>query len=495
GGPVGEARFVDVSGPSGLAAVGSTWTGAAPCVHEGLGGGAAVGDVDGDGDLDVFVPRIYLPSALMLNDGRGGFTPSPTWEGRSDGSHGATFADLDGDRDLDLVVTSIGASPNLLYVNDGAGGFTEEGAARGFAPEAAPGCGDWFGATAGDVDRDGDLDLIVAQWHEEGAPLAERTRLYVNDGAGAFSDQTLAWGFTQLWSRAVFSVLLADRDADGWPDLHVVADWGGTALYLNRGLAFVEAQPDTFTDENGMGGDFGDVERDGDLDWFVAAIWDDRPICPVMWGCSGNRLYVEDEGAFVDHTDAAGVRVGQWGWSAAFFDHDLDGALDLALTGGFAADGFVDEPGRLWRGRGTGGFDDVTCPSGWMHRGNGRGVIPFDADGDGDEDLLVAGNPDPPALWRNDGYEGRGWVSIDLDQPGPNRFALGARVTVRTGPGAVGQLRLVHANPTYVSGRPPLAHVGLGDHRGPVEVDVVWPDGVTTTFTGVGPGRVTLVRP
>ena len=192
----------------------------------------------------------------------------------------------------------------------------------------------------------------------------------------------------------------------------------------------------------------------------------------------------------------AGVREGQWGWGTAFFDYDLDGNLDLVMTGGMAILEFSTEPGRLWHGNGDGTFEDRTCTAGWVERRVGRGVVPFDSDGDGDLDLLVTGSEEEPTLWRNDAAVGHGWLAITLDQPGANRFAIGAEVTVRATADAQPQLVPVFANASYVSGRPPIATFGLGDHPGPAhEVMVLWPDGIRSSHAEVGPGSVTLVHP
>jgi enediyne biosynthesis protein E4 len=484
-----DVRFVDVSVEAGFAALGPSWTGESPCLREALGGGAAVGDVDGDGDLDVFLPRMYLPSQLLLNDGTGRFDLSDGLPELVGAANGSLLADLDGDRDLDLVVAPIGPEPVRLLVNDGAGGFVER--ADSGLPVFEGACADLFGVSAADVDVDGDLDLFLAGWKESADGATDATRLLHNDGRGRFTDATVEAGIDALGSRAAFGGLFADRDGDGDPDLHLVADWGGTGWLRNEGGRFTEEDPTAFTDENGMGGDLGDVDGDGDLDWFVTSVWQDAEVqpCPPVWGCSGNRLYVDaGDGVLVDDTDRAGVREGQWGWGAAFLDYDLDGRLDLAMTGGMDVPGFEAEPGRIWRGLGDGTFVDVTEGVGFVARRQGRGLVPFDADGDGDLDLLVTGSAEPPSLWLGTGAEGQGWLSVTLDQSGSNRWAVGARVEV------AGQVRIVSGNPLFVSGPPPVAHIGLGAARGPVDVDVIWPDGARTHHADVELGAVELRR-
>ncbi|MCA9491316.1 MAG: CRTAC1 family protein [Myxococcales bacterium] len=496
--PLGDFVFEEVSDAAGLTAAGPAWDGSfGGCWREPLAGGAAVADFDGDGDLDVFLPRTALPDELLLNDGHGVFAPAAFPDGPTL-SNGALAFDVEGDGDLDLLVTSIADAPDRLWINDGSARFTEEGAVRGLHT-ADTGCRDHFGAAAGDVDGDGDLDLLIAGWDEElTVGTRPRTRLLLNDGQGVFADATVASGLHRSWDRAALDPVLVDLDGDHDLDLLLVADWNGTTRFLNQGDGrFVEAPLDeVFTDENGMGADLGDVDGDGDLDVFVTSVWSEPyagcPSNPAAT-CDGNRLYAAEGAGFVDRTDAAGVRVGQWGWGTAMLDADLDGALDVVLTGGMDTVLFREEPGRLFLGRGDGTFRDATCTSGWLDRGQGRGVVPFDADGDGRLELLVTGRTETPSLWRSRGGGG-GWLQLELRQPGRNPFAVGARVRVTDAAG-VTRLGLVHANTAYVSSRGPWVHLGLGGADGPVDVEVTWPDGAVTQHPAMGPGRVALSRP
>jgi hypothetical protein len=500
-GPVGELRYRDATVEAGLDWL--HWDPAEePCGTEALAGGAAAADYDNDGDVDLFFPRLYSQDLLFENLGDGTFTERATELQLVDpqgASAGALWLDVDGDRDLDLYVTSVGRSGAKLWINSGPGNsFSEQAAERGVDVDFGSDCAQAFSASAADVDLDGDLDLHTTAWFDPLQGGNPRARLFLNDGTGHFTDGTTAWN-ADLSDRASFTTRFADVDGDRVPDLLVAADWGDSLWLRNANGAFfaVAQDDDAFTDENGMGAATGDIDGDGDLDWFVTSIFDPTTPCPPGWGCSGNRLYRNDDGRFVDATDAAGVREGGWGWGAALFDFDNDGDLDLGHAAGFDAPGFADDTARLWRNDGTGAFTEITCEAALVDRGQGRAFVPFDSDNDGDLDVFVVHNGDLPALWRAEGAEDRGWLRVLLDQPRENnRFGIGAQVRVIAAPGDDPITRPIEASSGFGGTGPPEAHFGLGDHAGPVEqVLVTWPDGGTSSYTGVGPGLVTLTRP
>ncbi|MBX2803747.1 MAG: CRTAC1 family protein [Myxococcales bacterium] len=497
-GAVGEVRWERVPGEaSGLTLV--RWVDTVrQCAQESLATGAAVGDVDDDGDLDVFLARMHLSDLLLLNDGTGVFTPAPGWSTDDGGSTGAVFFDVDSDRDLDLFVARLGRQPSQLFINQGDGTFTQEAAARGVALD--PGvdtCSDQWGVSAGDVDGDGHLDLIVAGWQNSfEVGTLDRSRLLLNDGTGHFTDATEAFGLTGLWDRAPFSILLRDLDGDHLPELHAVSDWGLTAVWRNQGGSFVELDRAPYTDENGMGSDFGDVDGDGDLDWFVGSIHDDAIVCPDGWGCTGNRLYRFAGGGYQDVTAGSGVQFSQWTWGSVFVDRDLDGDVDLVTTGGYPINAFIGLAGRVFDNDGSGTFTEATCSAGWHATGQGRTLLPFDMDRDGDLDLLLVDEEEPATVWRAVGAEDKGWLTVELHQQGTNPYGIGAEITVQATASSPPQVRLLHANSLYLGVPAPEIHVGLGDYTGPVhEVRVRWPDGGTSIHTDVPQGHRLLTRP
>src|SRR5262249_27104491 len=161
-----------------------------------------------------------------------------------------------------------------------------------------------------------------------------------------------------------------------------------------------------------------------------------------------------------------GVRVGYWGWGATFEDFDDDGHLDLFHVNGFGAAAipqtaeFVADPARLYVGNGRGAFTEQAATRGVADTGEGRGVVAFDFDRDGDLDLFVGNNGGAPRLFRNDEPPGRG-VSFVLRGLALNTEAIGAIVDVHAG--TTTKRRLIRAGSNYASQDPAEAHVGLGD--------------------------------
>ncbi|MCB9676692.1 MAG: VCBS repeat-containing protein [Alphaproteobacteria bacterium] len=469
-----------------------------PCGVESIAGGVAVADFDDDGDTDVFVPRIYLPDLLYENQGDGTYVDvTSAWGLGATGAHSsAVFFDADGDGDLDLYVVDVGLGDNLLYVNEGTS-FVEEGVARGAAHTPPSGqCQLTYSVSAADVDGDGDLDLHVTGWQPLSSLPYDRDQLFLNDGAGFFAESDAL----ELATRASYTSSFADFDDDGDLDVGVASDWGRSSFWRNDGgLSFVEITQaaSVGTDENGMGSAVADVDGDGDLDWYVTSIYDATTPCPAGWGCTGNRLYLGNgDLTFTDGTDAAGLRNGDWSWGAAFFDRDNDGDLDLGVENGFPLAAWNGDFTRLFENDGTGSFTDVACETGLAVSGQGRGIVPFHHDADGDLDLLVVHAEGILRLFEATGAEANAWLTVMLSQGGPNPHAIGGQVWLTATAGDAEVRRDVHLNSQFGSTAPAEAHFGLADHIGPVhEIRVIWPDGTEEIFANVAPDqRVTLAR-
>lgn len=524
-------RFVDVTAAAGLDSPHRTpphcaqGRGEDTCEIDHMTGGAAVGDFDADGWPDLYVTNLEGPDHLYRNQGDGTFVDvaASVGLGAALQTNGAAFVDVDDDGDLDLYVTCI-AGPDdpvnrghRLYVQE-AGVFTEEAASRGADLRQG---GSLFGGESvavGDYDRDGYPDLHVTEWLDT-RQSHPHTRLLRNRGAtrpGHFVDVTVAagastfslecWEGTTRCTSYAFASAFTDLDGDGFQDLVVVSDFGTTRLFWNRGDGTFELGLRTSTvggDENGMGSTVGDVDGDGDLDWFVTSIFDPMFICarnPCAWGSSGNRLF-QNDGAreWVDDTDRAGVREGGWGWGAALFDADNDGDLDLTMVNGVdfphidLDDGYAAEPMRFWVNDGTGRFRERSAAVGLTDVGRGKGLVVFDYDRDGDQDLFVVNNAAAPRLYRSEGAEGA-WLRLRLVGTASNTEALGARVEA-----TVEGRRLVRevGSVTHFLGQSEReVHLGLGVAAQVDQLRILWPSGAVTTMVDVAAGQeLTITEP
>ncbi len=483
------------------------------CIARLLTAGVAVRDVDLDGDLDVYVTRMDEYDLLFVNDGTGHFIEAtPDGLGEVYLSNGAAWGDIDNDGYPDLFVTTVGEDRAFLFRNDRRGGFLEVARVRGVAMESPRWPHTGMSACFGDYDLDGFLDLHTTEWRPYVFDLpTSHNRLFRNRGRlglGFFADETERAGVAITdgvrGGAFGFTSHLVDLDADRWPDLPLVADYGATRLFWSNGdgtFADGTEHSAVGTEENGMGSALGDYDGDGDLDWFVSSVFYEGECefergCP--WGHTGNRLYRNDgERGFTDVTDEAGVRDGGWGWGATFFDYDLDGDLDLAMTNGVQwppeDTGFATDNLRLWRNDG-GVFTEVAAALGIEDRHAGKALVAADLDGDGDEDLLVTNNLEGASVWRNDASEGRAWLTVQPVGTVSNHDGFGAVVRVWVTESASPMLRHAGNGCGFLGHTPGTPHFGLGDHETAARVEVYWPaSDQTQVFTDVPARRVLRV--
>ena len=489
------------------------------CDAERMTGGAAAGDFDGDGYVDLVITRLDDHDLLLRNRGDGTFDDvSRDWglDEFREASNGAVWGDIDNDGDLDLFITAVGGLRHWLFVNEGGRGFVEQAVERGAALDT----GDrriGFSASFGDYDGDGWLDLHVTEWRPSQlvGEAATGVRLLRNRGAdapGYFEDATMRAGVTMVGVRSqtqdvltegtfAFASGFVDLDGDGLLDLTVASDFGTTRLFWNEGDG-------TFSDgtvaawvgtaQNAMGLTFGDYDLDGDFDWFVTSVFQTSGGSPGTEGPGardGNRLYRnEGERRFSDRTDAAGVRNGGWGWGAAFFDAENDGDLDLVMTNGMEMmPGHNADSMRYWENDGAGRFAGRSTEAGLDDQGDGKGLLTLDLENDGDLDVLVLNNGAAPLLFRNDSVGGGNWLRVSTEGVRSNRGGEGAVVTVRAA-GMAAQVRQVGAASHFLGQSDARLHFGVGSAER-VDVEVWWPaSGIVSRYENLPANSWILVR-
>ena len=502
---------------------------------EDTGSGAAWGDFDNDGWLDLYVVnmadnleatdeelrRSGNYSALYRNNRDGTFTDVSSEAGVALRSIGmaAAWADVDNDGWSDLVVTSYGQI--VLYLNKGNGTFEDVSLKSGIGGHS----GFWTGAAWSDYDRDGHVDLYVSGYvkydrsvggratlqYDVETPASinpssfepERNLLFHNRGDGTFEEVALRSGVQNAQGRSL-SAAWADFDEDGWPDLYVANDVSDNALYRNLGDGTFEdvSHQALVADYRGaMGLAVGDWDGDTDVDLFV-----------THWIAQENALYNNTRADRITRSGKAGLLqfmdvadrygVGQIaldyiGWGTSFFDYDRDGRLDLFVVNGSTFQRNEDfrrlVPMRdqlFWNRNSEDGFFDVSSVSGehFTRAYVGRGAAFGDYDNDGDVDVFVVNHGAAPSLLRNDSPAGRSWLEVALKGSRSNGSAIGAKIRVVAD--ASVQVRQVGAQASFCSQNSLVEHFGLGDAASVDTLEIWWPSGLTEIRTGVNVNQI-----
>lgn len=335
----------------------------------------ALGDLDGDGDLDVFVANMG-PNSVWLNSGTGAFSHNGESLGVA-ASTSVTLGDLDGDGDLDAFVTNaemIGGAPNTVYLNFGNGWFADTFQNLGMGHSAD--------VALGDLDGDGDLDAFVGNGDTN---VAEPNSVWINDGTGFFTDSG-----QRLGNSASIGVALGDLDGDGDLDAFV-ADVQNSIVWMNDGAGGFTSLGEGLDAPGSYDVALGDLDGDGDLDAFVAGFM-----------AMPNTVWINGStGAFTD----SGQRLGtEWSRMVGLGDLDSDGDLDAFVADYGSALVGSPEPNRVWLNDGQGTFTDSGTGYGNLHS---CGVALGDLDRDGDLDAFITnvGDPtsgaDPNKVWLN----------------------------------------------------------------------------------------------
>ncbi|HWQ14922.1 MAG TPA: CRTAC1 family protein [Roseiflexaceae bacterium] len=481
-------------------------------LYESNGAGTALGDLDDDGDQDIVMANLAGLNAVLWNEGGLRFRRQDLPHGDSRAAH---VVDADGDGLLDIVFTRRNDKPSFLR-NTG-----RPGPAR-FAALTLPDVHNpFYTLTWGDLDRDGDLDLVAASYDADLLKL-QGLIFQQRGGVGVFVYERVGERFVQhrLASQAdALALVLPDLDGDGRRDIWVGNDFNRPDYVWLQGDAAQDwraTMPADSITENTMSLDLGDVDNDGvqeilaadmkpyEKDTATMARWlpmmkkMTRPLTADDPQHAENALLVRGAGgrwrneAYERMLDSSG-----WSWSAKFGDLDRDGFLDVYVVNGMIAAGLFDhlpgaelvEPNMAFHNNGRGVFEHR--PSwGLGATASGRGMSMADMDGDGDLDIVV-NNLQSPALLLENRTCGGGSVLVELRQPSGNTRAIGATVALHTSAGTL--YRDVRAASGYLSGDPPQVHFGVPPGVTLHGLTVTWPDGATSFVASVAPQSALVV--
>lgn len=502
-----------------------------------VGAGAALFDLDGDGDLDLY----------LVDGGRLG--PKPPWRGEpanrgrlylnrletgslafedvSDRAlpplvtygQGVITGDVDNDGWIDLYLTNYG--PNTLLRNTGEGTLVA-------VPEAGGAQDDRWSTAAVfvDWDLDGYLDLFASAYIDATIDNHFRCtahsgiedycgpksfpdladKLFRNRGDGSFEDVSVASGIGALRGSGLGAVA-ADLDRDGMPDIYVANDQMENFLWLNRGNGTFANQArirgvsvnDEGLAEASMGVEAADLDRDGNLDLFLTHLASET-----------NTLYVgRGDGVFSDRTVAS--RLGppslpDTAFGTRAFDLDNDSDLDLIVANGavhrieeqLAAGDLLalSQPNRLFINRGDGTFENGEALAPDLRRLRvSRGVAGGDVDNDGDTDIVLTNNNGPVELLINTVGQDRPWLGLDLRlSEAGGRPALGAVARLTLSDGTL-LVRLTQTAGSFLSAQDSRILFGLGDVAPPESLEITWPDGGVTECVVPEIGRYSTLTP
>ena len=484
-------------------------------IGEIVGSGAGLLDADGDGDLDLFLvngspaklePEEEAPRDQLFLQVDGTFVAAGPDSGivGSEAGMGLAIGDIDNDGDPDIFVANDG--PDQLYINDGKGRFDEQSLSRGIT-------GDSFSSAAVlvDIEGDGDLDLFIGSYLDfDASTFVPCTRgdqevycapsnfaaapclLLLNDGTGNFSDVSSSSGLMDYPAKAL-GIISIDIEPDGDPDLYVANDGEANFLLINQWkeqgrIFFLEeallagcAYGEGAKAEAGMGVDAADLDGDGDEEILVTNLEAQSNSC---YRNDGNGMFMEI--SFANGLGPASLP--HVGFGIQALDANLDGHLDIFVTNGHIIESIGEirqgashfaQPDQLFLGDGN-GFK-LTPYSAQVDPTVGRSLLRGDLDNDGDDDLIITRWNSNPQLLRSTAAGSAAVLGLRLEGSSnqSNRDAIGARITVSAG--GRKWMREHRVQSSYLASHDPRLLFALPEGCTEGDVSVLWPDGKVET--------------
>jgi len=439
-------QFRDVTNAAGIP----------PIDPNGFGHGASFGDFTGDGRPDIYVISYSTANFLLRNDG-GTFTDIASSAGvkfPTQSDRGMAAADYDNDGDLDMYIAA-GYTGNVLYRNNGNNTFSDVTSSANVNLT-----GQGQGVAWGDYNKDGRLDLFVAQTDGNNA-------LFRQESNQTFTDATNSTGIGNF-SLSLQPVFF-DVDNDGDVDLFVARkESQANLLYINNGNGtFTERAGNwgiTNSSPHDQGAAIGDYDRDGDLDIYIC-------------NYDGfNQLFRNNGNSFSEVANAAGVLSGFAGNRGALFgDFNDDGWLDIYVT--------RNDDNKMYQNNGDGTFTDVSSASGTANTNSGYSPSLADYDNDGDLDIFFTNTGQNSVLYQNLGPFNN-WLQIKLVGNASNRDGVGAKLTGWLG--GQRQTQVIIAGQAYLcTGSDLTAHFALAASNKLDSLIVQWPSGTRDRFTNL----------
>ena len=521
-----NGQFTNITQGAGIRFVHNNGATGKRYLPETLGVGVAFIDYDNDGWQDILfansqdwpdAPKRPATLKLYHNNHNGTFTDVTQKAGLAISMYGMGIAvgDYDNDGYDDVFVTAVGQS--RLFHNNGNGTFTDVTQRAGIAGVQE------FSTSAAwvDYDRDGKLDLIVAnyvQWSPKqdiycsldgkrksyctpesykGASI----RVWHNLGNGKFEDATVKLGLLDMTSKTL-GIAILDYNHDGWPDFVLSNDTQPNKLYVNdNGKHFSEAAVTAgiaYSEEGlaraGMGVDAADYDRSGNSSILISNFSNQML----------SLFHNEGHGLFVDVAPTSEVgrdSLLTLGFGCFFFDYDLDGWLDIFVANGHIEDQIENiqkrvrfaEPPHLFHNLGNGKFTEVTERMGaeFAKPRVARGAAYADIDNDGDLDLVMTTNGGPAQLFRNDTKDNQS-LRIKLEGTKSNREGIGAVVHVQSGAGQ--QSLMMRSGSSYLSQSELVLTFGLGNSTKADRVEIEWPSGQRDSLRDIPANQTITVQ-
>jgi len=524
-----QIRFRDITAQAGIQFTHNNGSFGKKWLPETMGPGCAFIDYDNDGYPDILLVNgedwpghthagLTTPK-LYHNNHDGTFTDVTRKAGLAVPMFGLGVAvgDYDNDGFDDIFITALGQSH--LFHNNGNGTFTDVTKTAGmFGPNEFSTSAAWV-----DYDRDGKLDLVVAnyvQWSEQGdlyctldgahksycTPESYKgtsVRLWHNLGGGKFEDATQKAGLGDPTSKSL-GIAILDYNADGWPDILIANDTQPNKLYLNKKDGTFEERGVTsgiaFSEDGvaraGMGVDAADYDRSGHPSVIISNFANQMV---SLYHNEGNGLFVDE----APQSEVGRATLVTLGFGCFFFDYDNDGWPDI-----FVADGHIEdaiervqkrvsyaEPAHLFRNLGGGKFQEVTAQMGPVFAAPrvARGAAYADIDNDGFLDVLVTTNAGPAFLFHNEGGTNHS-LRLKLVGTKSNRDGIGAVVHVTSGNSQDKQQKMLRSGSSYLSQSELVLTFGLGAQTKADTIEIQWPSGQVDKLLNVNAGQTVTVE-